>query len=55
MAAVLGFCGFSAEGGTISLKPRLPAAWTKISFSIALRGRRYFVEATKEGFSVREK
>jgi nigerose phosphorylase len=55
MAAVLGFCGFSAEGGTISLKPRLPAAWTKLSFSIALRGRRYFVEATKEGFSVREK
>ena len=37
---VLGFCGFRAAEDRISLDPHLPAAWSRVSFSVTSRGLR---------------
>ncbi len=55
MAAVLGFCGLSIVDGKIILKPRLPAAWTSVSFSLSLRNVEYAVVVETGGYTIREK
>jgi trehalose/maltose hydrolase-like predicted phosphorylase len=37
--AVLGFAGLAARSGGISLDPKLPSAWRKLSFAVQWRGR----------------
>jgi nigerose phosphorylase len=55
MAAIQGFCGLSIEGGSLRVRPRLPAAWTKVSFSATLRGVDYLVEVRKDGYTIARK
>jgi nigerose phosphorylase len=54
MAAVLGFCGLSEEGGRPVLRPRLPPSWSKVSFKASIGGKRYAIEVFSGGSSVRE-
>ncbi|MBL1223937.1 glycoside hydrolase family 65 protein [Enterococcus sp. BWR-S5] len=52
MAAVLGFAGLEIKDGEISVNPKLPEKWQKMSFSIQLKQEIYRIEVTKEGGSV---
>src|SRR6185312_13877201 len=45
MALVYGFAGLRDHGGRISFRPRLPRVWGRLSFTLAIRGRRLRVEA----------
>lgn len=52
LSAVRGFCGLSVSEGELSLSPRLPESWTKVSFTLRLRGRRYAITVTKDGYTL---
>jgi alpha,alpha-trehalose phosphorylase len=45
MTLVYGFAGLRDHGGRISFRPRLPAEWSRLRFTLAIRGRRLRVEA----------
>jgi nigerose phosphorylase len=55
MAVVLGFCGLSVEGGELRLRPRLPAAWSKVRFSLTWRGVDCLVAVGKDGYTITSK
>ncbi len=48
LALVYGFAGMRDHGGRITFRPRLPAEWRCLRFSLAIRGRRLRVEAGHE-------
>ncbi len=52
ISASRGFCGFAVAGGEIRLAPRLPAGWTKVSFTARVRGVRHKITVTKDGYTV---
>ncbi|MDR0707182.1 MAG: beta-phosphoglucomutase [Treponema sp.] len=53
MVAAQGFCGFSIEKSGISVKPRLPSSWEKVTFRVYHRGVLNEVAVTKTGCSIR--
>lgn len=53
-AVVFGAAGLAAEDGQLSVRPMLPPFVRRIRFKVLYRGRRYRVEATREGRTVRE-
>ncbi|MFL5283253.1 MAG: glycoside hydrolase family 65 protein [Rhodopila sp.] len=53
MALVYGFAGLRDYGGRISFRPRLPREWNRISFTLAIRGRRLRVEAGQDATTYR--
>lgn len=53
MNIVFGFAGFRSDAPTLSLAPRLPAAWKSYSFRLRLRGCLVSVEAGPAGTSLR--
>lgn len=52
MAAVLGFAGLEIKDGEISVNPKLPKRWQKMSFSIQLKQEVYRIEVTREGGNI---
>jgi nigerose phosphorylase len=52
MATILGFAGLNVQDGKINIKPNLPRKWNKLSFSIIVRGEKYFIEITHENYSI---
>lgn len=52
MAAVLGFAGLGFNDGMVSVAPKLPATWEKITFHIVVRGQKFSIEAGKSGVKV---
>lgn len=52
LSVVRGFCGLSVSDGEISLSPRLPESWTKVTFTLRLRGRRHSITVTKDGYTL---
>ena len=55
LTAIQGFCGFSVKDGTITIIPRLPASWTKVTFSVVVRGIAYEVSVTRDGYTLCKK
>ncbi len=55
MTAIHGFAGVSFENGEIKVKPKFPAHWTKMKFSIHFMNTVYDIEIVKEkdDYSVR--
>ncbi|MEO6885925.1 MAG: glycosyl hydrolase family 65 protein [Jatrophihabitantaceae bacterium] len=53
IALVAGLGGMRERGDTVAFVPRLPAALTRLAFTISLRGRRLHVELTPEQVSYR--
>ncbi len=51
---VFGAAGLWAENGELTMRPMLPPSVRRIRFTVFHRGRRYRVEATREGHLVRE-
>jgi trehalose/maltose hydrolase-like predicted phosphorylase len=43
------------EGGKIDMKPRLPSAWTKLSFSLRFREEDYRVSVMQEGYTMEKR
>lgn len=52
MAAVLGFGGLKAEEGRLTVRPRLPKKWSRLAFKVKVRGEKYFVDITREGYKL---
>lgn len=52
MAAVLGFAGLKIEEGSITVRPRLPKKWSRLAFKVKVRGEKYFVDITQEGYNI---
>jgi nigerose phosphorylase len=48
MSAILGFAGLQIKEGKITIKPKLPNAWNRISFKVILRGKKYFIDIKKD-------
>jgi alpha,alpha-trehalose phosphorylase len=44
LALVYGFAGMRDHGGRVAFRPRLPAEWRRLRFTLAIRGRRLRVE-----------
>jgi alpha,alpha-trehalose phosphorylase len=48
MVLVYGFGGLSDDGGHLSFRPRLPRRWTRLRFSVSVRGQLLDVEVSPE-------
>ncbi len=48
IALVAGFGGMRTAGGMLSFSPRLPAALTRLAFTVCLKGKRLRVEVTAD-------
>ena len=55
LTAIHGFCGFSVKNGEITIIPRLPSAWTKVTFSAMVRGIEYTITVTRDGYTICKK
>lgn len=44
MSVILGFAGLRVEDGKVTVKPRLPKEWTRLSFKVVVRGEKYSVD-----------
>jgi trehalose/maltose hydrolase-like predicted phosphorylase len=55
MSAIRGFCGLSLRGGKVSVNPRLPERWTRVSFHARSGGKDYLITVTKDGYTVCER
>ncbi len=53
LALVYGFAGLRDAGGQISFKPRLPEAWTRLTFHLTIRGSRLRIEAGRDATTYR--
>jgi alpha,alpha-trehalose phosphorylase len=51
-ALVYGFGGMRDHGGRITFEPRLPEAWTRVSFHVTLRGTRMRADVTQEAITL---
>lgn len=47
MAAVFGLCGISCSDQTITIQPRLPEHWTKVTVPLIFRGQRLVIELSR--------
>ena len=47
LGLVDGFAGLKVEGGRMSLRPRLPARWSRLAFRLNWRGARVLVDVTR--------
>ncbi|MCL2003663.1 MAG: glycoside hydrolase family 65 protein [Oscillospiraceae bacterium] len=54
MIAVLGFAGLSVRDGEITASPRLPPQITSLRFPVTVRGKRYRITVTHDGWSREE-
>ncbi|MCL2128037.1 MAG: hypothetical protein FWH38_07270, partial [Treponema sp.] len=52
MAAVQGFCGFSAANSEIKIMPRLPESWNKVQFCVIIKGIGYRITVTKDDYTI---
>lgn len=51
MSAVFGLCGIRYANGTLSVNPRLPAHWKRVSLPLSLQGHRLRVTLSAESVS----
>ncbi|WP_304224410.1 glycosyl hydrolase family 65 protein [Gracilinema caldarium] len=52
MSVVYGFCGYSVKNGVIQVNPRLPREWRSVSFVSYVKGKRYTITVTKDGYTI---
>ena len=52
MMTVYGFCGFSVINKKIEIKPQLPPAWKKVSYTATVGGEKFKVTVTKDGYEL---
>ena len=50
--AVFGFGGLRMVGGKLRIDPKLPAAWTRLCYTVMWRGQRLRVEVTEKALTV---
>ena len=51
-AVVYGFGGMNDHGGQITFEPRLPEAWTQVSFRVTLHGTRVRADVTQDAITL---
>ena len=51
-AVVFGFGGMRDHGGRLSFDPRLPDAWSEITFPLSWRGARLQVTVTEDALEI---
>jgi trehalose/maltose hydrolase-like predicted phosphorylase len=53
MSAVFGLCGIRCAGDTISINPRLPAHWDKVTLPLIFRGQKLTITLTRDAIAVK--
>lgn len=51
LSAIRGFCGFSIKDGEVTVNPRLPEKWKRVTFTARVRGVKRTITVTKDGFT----
>jgi len=52
MATILGFAGLRIKDGKISVNPKLPKKWNKLSFKVILKEEKYKIDITHNDYNV---
>lgn len=52
MTAVLGFGGLAIKEGEVTLNPRLPKNWNRLSFKIIVKGVKYHIDITSNSHKI---
>ncbi|WP_376713011.1 glycosyl hydrolase family 65 protein [Enterococcus faecium] len=54
LAVIFGFSGITVTNGTLSISPRLPSAWEKISFPFIWKNHRLLFVLTKKQIVIKK-